>query len=159
MNEDLSKLNLVDLLELLEPVPKPPPVSMWPQTEGWIWLGVVFAACAVWLARRWIHHRWANAYRRVALKEIAEAGEDPAALAEILRRAALAGYPRAKVAGLHGEDWLAFLDRSYGETGFLDGPGRALAVAPYAPSVGATDLAPLAADWVRRHRRTVGAVP
>lgn len=156
MSEDISKLNLVELLELLEPVPEPPPVSLWPQTQGWIWLGIIVAAVVVWLLRRWISTRRANAYRRAALGEIVAAGNDPTAIATILRRAALAAYPRTEIAGLYGEDWLRFLDRTYGGTGFCEGPGRAFAVAPYAPPSQASGLAPLAGEWVRRHRRPKG---
>ena len=73
MSEDLSRLTLVDLLDLLEPVPEPPQVSLWPQTVGWIWLGLAVACVAGWLGRRWLMNRRANAYRRAALKEIAAA--------------------------------------------------------------------------------------
>ncbi len=156
MSEDLSRLTLVELLDLLESIPEPPQVSLWPQTAGWVWLGLVVACVAAWLGRRWLMNRRANAYRRAALKAIAAAGDDPAALAAVLRRAALAGYPRAEVAGLYGEDWLAFLDEAYGGTGFREGPGRLLAVAPYAPARSAPNLAPLAALWVRHHHRPRG---
>jgi hypothetical protein len=159
MSEDLSRLTLVELLDLLEPVPEPPQVSLWPQTAGWIWLGLAVACVAAWLGRRWLMNRRANAYRRAALKEIAAAGDDPVALAVIVRRTALAGYPRAEVAGLYGEDWLAFLDEAYGGTRFREGPGRLLAVAPYAPKRSAPGLAPLAALWVRHHHRPRGAAP
>lgn len=159
MSEDLSRLTLVDLLDLLEPVPEPPQVSLWPQTVGWIWLGLAVACVAAWLGRRWLMNRRANAYRRAAFKAIAAAGDDPVALAEIVRRAALAGYPRAEVAGLHGEDWLAFLDEAYGGTGFREGPGRLLAMAPYTSARRAPDLASLVALWVRHHHRPRGAAP
>ena len=114
---------------------------------------------AAWLARRWIRHHRANAYRRAALREITAAGQDPAALAEILRRTALSAFPRAEVAGLYGDAWLGFLDRAYGGTGFRDGPGRAIALAPYAPREPSADLAPHAAAWVRRHRRAEKRAP
>ncbi len=159
MSEDLSRLTLVDLLDLLEPVPEPPQIPLWPQTAGWIWLGLAVACVAAWLGRRWLLTRRANAYRRAAFKAIAAAGDDPVALAEIVRRAALAGYPRAEVAGLYGEDWLAFLDEAYGGTGFREGPGRLLAVAPYASARSAPDLTPLVALWVRNHHRPRGAAP
>ncbi len=159
MGEDLSKLTLVELLDLLEPIPEPPQVSLWPQTAGWIWLGLALAGVVAWLVRRWLMNRRANAYRRAALKAIAAAGEDPTALAAVLRRAALAGYPRAEVAGLYGEDWLAFLDEAYGGTGFREGPGRLLAMAPYTSARSAPDLASLVALWVRHHHRPRGATP
>ena len=159
MSEDLSRLTLIELLDLLEPFSEPPQVSLWPQTGGWIWLGFAVACVAAWLGRRWFMNRRANAYRRAALKAIAAAGDDPVALAVIVRRAALAGYPRVEVAGLYGEDWLAFLDQAYGGTGFREGPGRRLAVAPYTPVGRAPGLAPLAALWVRHHHRPRGAAP
>ena len=151
MSEDLTKLDLIGLLDLLEPLPEPQPVPLWPQTAGWFWLGLIFFALAAWLARRWLLRRRANAYRRAALREIAAAGEDPSILAAILRRTALAAFPRAQVAGLYGEAWLAFLDQAYGGTEFSSGPGRVLARAPYDKGSDAAELAVLAADWVRRH--------
>ncbi len=160
MSEDLTRLTLVDLLDLLEPVPEPPQVSLWPQTAGWIWLGLAVVCVAAWLGRRWLVNRRANTYRRAALRAIAAAGDDPAALAVIVRRAALAGYPRVEVAGLYGEDWLAFLDEAYGGTGFREGPGGLLAEAPYAAATNAPYLAPLVALWVRNHHgQRGGAAP
>lgn len=152
MNEDLSGLNLIDLLERLQPIPEPAPVSWLPQTAGWAVIGVLLAAAALWLAWRWRRHRRINAYRRAALAAIAGAKGDPAALAAILRRTALAAYPRVDVAGLYGDAWLAFLDQAYGGSGFSSGPGRGIAAAPYAPHTDAPDLAALAAQWVRQHR-------
>ena len=159
MSEDFSGLTLVELLDLLEPIPEPLPVSLWPQTVGWLWLAIAFAAAFGWCVRRWLVVRRINAYRRVALQEVAAAGGESVALAAILRRAALAGYPRAEVAGLSGEDWLAFLDKTYGGTSFRDGPGRAFATAPYARSRVTQDLAPLVIEWLRRHRVSAGAAP
>lgn len=151
MSEDLSKLNLVDLLDRLEPIPEPPAVSFWPQTAGWIWavLGLVGLAfvCIRWGLR--IHR--ASAYRRAALRELAAAGSDPAAIAHVIRRTALAAFERSRVAALHGEAWLAFLDRSYGGNGFQNGPGRIIASAPYRDAPETGGLADLAADWIRCH--------
>ena len=156
MSEDLSKLTLVELLELLEPAPEPLPVLLWPQTAGWLWLAISLSAGALWLLCRWARHRRANAYRRAALREIAAVGDDPAALAKILRRTALAAFPRVEVAGLYGEDWLGFLDRTYGGSEFRHGAGRAFAVVPYVQAEVSSDLAPLAVEWIRRHRRHRG---
>lgn len=154
MTEDLSTLNLVELLDLLEPAPEPVPVSLWPQTAGWIWLGLILAALAIWIGRHLVRRYRANAYRRAALAELDSASDQPAALAEIVRRTALAAYPRSEVAGLHGESWLSFLDERYGGTGFRQGAGRILASAAYAPTDPAVGLAPLVATWIRRHRRS-----
>ncbi|MGI9491634.1 MAG: DUF4381 domain-containing protein, partial [Geminicoccaceae bacterium] len=128
-------------------------VSLWPATAGWIWLGIFLTIGVTMFARRWLRHRRANAYRRTALKELDAAGDDPALIASILRRTALAAFPRAKTASLYGADWLAFLDAAYGGAGFRDGPGQAIAKAPYAKADDQTSVAALAAEWVRRHRR------
>ncbi|TDJ68699.1 MAG: DUF4381 domain-containing protein [Proteobacteria bacterium] len=159
MSQDLSQLNLVELLDLLEPIPEPAPISLWPETAGWIWVGIVLLASGAWCVRRWHLHRYANAYRRAALREIAIVGNEPVALADILRRAALAAYPRAEVAGLHAEKWLAFLDKSYGGTGFREGPGRVIAIAPYRPVDETPGIALLATEWVRRHCQNPVGLP
>ena len=143
---------LLDLLDALRQPEPPAPVAMTPQTPGWIVLGAVLLLLLAWGALIWRRRRRANAWRREALAALAEAGDDPAAVAPILRRAALALHPRAEVAGLTGERWLRFLDRA-GGPGFAEGPGRALAAGPYdgrgAPAPG---LSALAARWVRRAR-------
>ena len=155
MNEDLSKLDLFALLERLEPIPEPPPISLWPQTSGWIGLAVVLVALVAWFLVRWISYRRANAYRRSARAALADAGADPATVTAIVRRTALAAFPRSDVAGLYGDEWLAFLDRSYGGSEFSEGLGRLFANAPYAPEVEDADrLAALATRWVRHHRRS-----
>jgi Ca-activated chloride channel family protein len=156
VNEDLANLNLIELLDRLSPVPEPPVVSLWPQTEAWLWLGLGLFALTVWLIRRWLLHRHANAYRRAALQEIAEVGDSPVALAEILRRTALAAYPRSEVAGLYGDEWLAFLDRTGQGTDFREGAGQTLARAPYSGETPeAKQLVVLATRWVRSHRRAL----
>lgn len=159
MSDDLSKLNLVELLDLLEPIPEPAPVSLWPQTAGWIGLAIALLLLLAWATRRWWLQRRANAYRRAALAEIAASGQDPVALAEILRRTALVAFPRAEVASLHGEAWLAFLDRSYGGNDFSTGPGRVVALLPYAQVADVPELVPLVAEWVHRHCRHEESTP
>jgi hypothetical protein len=166
MNEELSGLDLIGLLERLEPIPEPALVSLWPQTQAWLWVGLLVFGFAAWLMRRSLRRRRANAYRRVALREIGAAAESPAALAEILRRTALAAFPRTEVAGLYGDEWLGFLDRTGGldRTGagcdFRDGVGRAFAHAPYARETAeSAELAALAARWVRGHRNEAEAEP
>lgn len=152
MEEDLSGLTLLELLDLLEPPPDPAPVSMVPQTVGWIWLGLGLLVLLVLAVRRFMRHRRETAYRRAALKALDAAGNDPAQIAQVLRRAALAAFPRRQVAALTGADWLAFLDRTMGGNGFADGPGRSLVEAPYRDTPPDPDLPPLARRWIRHHR-------
>ena len=152
MSEDLTQLDLVELLQKLEPIPEPAPLSLWPQTAGWIWLGLFLLILLILGVRRWLQCRRANAYRRAALAEIDSAGKDPVVIATILRRTALAAFPREQVAALHGESWLQFLDRSYGGQGFTQGPGRALTIAPYREDADAAGLQPLVIEWIKQHR-------
>ena len=73
----------------------------------------------------------------------------------LVRRTALAAFPRESVAPLAGLAWLAFLDRSYGGQGFSEGAGRLLANAPYQRAVPDREqlraLAALVRQWIRGH--------
>ncbi|MDF2233608.1 DUF4381 domain-containing protein [Albimonas sp. CAU 1670] len=148
--------NLVDLLDELRQPPPPPPVSMLPQTAGWPVLGLLLLLALAFAVRSGRRRRRADAWRREALAALAQAGDDPAAVAPILRRAALTARPRQAVAGLSGERWLAFLDETAGAPpersgGFAHGPGRALLHGPYdGRGASAPGLGALAARWVRR---------
>jgi len=114
----------------------PDPVSWWPPAPGWwallVLLLAVLAAASIGL-RHWRRRR---AMPRAALAQLVELrtslerdGDERrfvAELSRLLRRVALARFPRERVAGLSGRDWLGFLDATGGEGGFSDGPGRAL---------------------------------
>ncbi len=152
MNEDWNDLNLVELMDLLEPVPEPVPVVMVPQTAGWLWLGA--GVCIVLtIAGRYALTRWRqNAYRRRALRELQDCPDDAGQLALLVRRTVLAVFPRHEVASLHGRDWLAFLDRSYGGDAFSSGAGQQLAAAPYRDVRPDESLKRLVETWIRKHR-------
>lgn len=150
--------NLVELLDLLEPVPEPRAISMWPETQGWIWLGLTVLVLILWGFWRWRRAHKANAYRRAALGELAGTHDNPVAIAAILRRAALAAYPRRDVARLGGDEWLAFLDACCDRQAFVSDKGRAMQAAPYRPDASAIDgLGQMARDWVRHHKSQVRA--
>ncbi|MGI1661965.1 DUF4381 domain-containing protein [Palleronia sp. KMU-117] len=146
-------VNLVDLIDALIEPSEPAPVPLVPETWGWALLAVIAAGLFVWLVRRRVAHRRANAYRQAALAELAQA-TTPAEIAVVLRRAALAAWPREDVAGLAGADWIAFLDRT-GPDGFSETTGRELVTAPWRG--GATTASPAlrraAESWLRTHRR------
>jgi Ca-activated chloride channel family protein len=141
-------------------IPLPPEVGLWPQTwPARIAIVALLAAVAV-TVWRFARHRYVNRYRREALGELtrierADTAELPVQLALLLRRTALAAFPREQVAPLAGSAWLAFLDRTGGGTEFSRGTGRWLASAPYArvaPS-GAQQsaLIALVRRWIRKH--------
>lgn len=153
MNEDLTNLSLSELFDELIPPTAPPDVSMAPQTVGWIWLGVAVLAILGFLFQRWLKHRHANAYRRQAINALTEAGEDPIALASVLRQTALAAFPRADVASLIGENWLAFLDNTVGKPLFSGTvAGQSLTRSPYRPTTEPTDLPARTKEWVTTHK-------
>jgi hypothetical protein len=141
-------------------IPLPPPVSLWPQT--WptrIALALLLAAAfaATW---KFVRHWHANRYRRLALAELNQLtstrpNELAVQLSLLLRRTALAAFPREQIAPLSGDAWLAFLDRTSGETEFSQGAGRWLANAAYAQAE--PDISQLPAliglthRWIRGH--------
>jgi len=153
---DLDGLNLVELLDLLAPVPEPARVSLWPATPIWLVLGAVIATALLWLVvvgwRRWR----ATAPRRQALHAARAAlraeGGDPSAVAVTLRRTALALYGRNAVAGLSGAEWLAFLRDTGADLD--EQTGQVLLAAPYAPTppsqADAARLAQAARGWLAR---------
>jgi hypothetical protein len=149
--------NLVNLLDELVLPAEPDAISMVPQTAGWLVLGALLIMAVGWMSWRFVSRYRANAYRRAALMALADAGENPAAIGLVLRQTALAAYPRTQVAGLFGEDWLRFLDRTAGDSKarFLRGPGQALNAVydPAAPP--SADLPALARDWVKHHLQAV----
>jgi len=151
MSNHLEGLNLVELLDLLEPAPEPEPVSWMPQTIGWLWLGLAVAFALFLAIRKFVRYRRATAYRRAGLAALTAAGDDPARIASVIRRTALAGFPREDVAGLTGTGWLEFLDATMPGDGFVHGPGQVLARAPYQTSEAPRGLAELARHWIARH--------
>jgi Ca-activated chloride channel family protein len=155
----------VDPVAGLVDIPLPMPVSLWPQTwasrVAIVVLIVSLVAGTWWLIRRWR----ANRYRRAALAELGQiegalsAGWEPAelcgALASLVRRTALAAFPRETVAALAGPAWLAFLDRTSDGQAFSRGAGRNLELAAYQvtpPDVGdLRALIGLVRHWIKAH--------
>lgn len=132
----------------------PAPVPWWPPAPGWYVLAAGLLALTAWLGwRAW--RRWrAEAYRREALRLLART-HDPAAIAALLRRTALAWAGRPQIAALDGEAWADWLAARLGET---PDPAlrRRLQLAVYAKVVDQTDAQALhayATRWIAGHRR------
>ncbi|AML51124.1 DUF4381 domain-containing protein [Falsihalocynthiibacter arcticus] len=153
MSDDLSTLSLSELYDELIPPAAPADISMFPQTVGWIWLGLAILATLGFLLNLWLKYRRENAYRRAAIGALKRAGDDPVALANVLRKTALAAFPRQDVAGLIGDSWLAFLDSTAGKPLFTDtAAGTALIHAPYQSTHMPSDLPARAKEWVTSHK-------
>jgi Ca-activated chloride channel family protein len=73
----------------------------------------------------------------------------------LVRRTALAAFPRQQIAPLSGAAWLAFLDQSSVGTEFSRGAGRWLVSAPYAKTEPndsqRPELIELTRRWIRGH--------
>jgi hypothetical protein len=141
-------------LEKLHGFYQPPPPPWTPQTIGWYILFGLFALLLTWAAwhilARWRHNR----YRRDAVRELERL--DASAIPALLKRTALAAWPRDQVASLSGESWIRFLETHGGEGSFSHGPGRLFLDLDYrAASLSFSDqlaLRQIAGDWIRRHR-------
>lgn len=153
----------IDPVAGLVDIPLPRGVSLWPQTWGAriaiaLLLAVVIAA--VW---RFVHYRRINRYRREALAELKSIERaSPAAHDELLtrltlliRRTALAAFPREQVASLAGPAWLSFLDRTYAGQEFAHGIGRLLVSGPYQQirpdEADLQSLSGLVRRWIKVH--------
>jgi hypothetical protein len=139
MNGELYSLS--DLRDIV--VPDPPP--LWPPASGvWVALGVVMAVGLVVCWR--LHAAWkGNAYRRAGLALLGDGGTAHD-VSVVLKRVALAVFPRRQVASLHGDDWVAFLNGTcsrsrFSETGLTNSSAQA---SPH--------LVELAGIWIRHHR-------
>lgn len=149
----------------LKDIPAPPPVSYAPQTAGW-WVvgGLILLGLLVYAFLRW--RRWRrNRYRReaqaalavieLASNDAATREEALAALPALVKRTVLAWAPRQEVAPLSGEAWLRYLDGTYPQGGFVQGPGRQLDALAYGPGdIGKDELTALMAllhRWIDDH--------
>jgi Ca-activated chloride channel family protein len=119
-------------------IPLPREVSRWPETWASRITAIMLLAMAIIALWQLLRYRRANRYRREALAELRRmerGGTAPAELltqlALLLRRTALAAFPREQVAPLAGSAWLSFLDRTSRSRQFSEGEGRLLASAPY----------------------------
>jgi hypothetical protein len=144
-------------LDRLHDVITPAPVSWWPPALGWYVVasvGILLLCLAV--VRGILRYR-ANAYRRAALVELNElAGRSDASalVAELLKRVALAAFPRTEVASLSGERWVGWLNETGRGDAFNDEAGRLLSSAAYRSPVSDESGALLEAArrWICRHR-------
>jgi len=144
-------------------IPLPQEVSLWPETWASRIAVVVLLVTAVVAIWRFISYRRANRYRREALAELTRITSAPdtapnelaAQLSLLVRRTALAAFPRQQIAPLSGAAWLAFLDQSSGGTEFSRGAGRWLVSAPYAKTEPndsqRPELIELTRRWIRGH--------
>lgn len=147
-------------LDRLHDIVVPPPVGWWPLAPGW-WVVVATGLVLLTVGVVKIVFRWQrDRYRRQALQELAHLSptvEQLATVAELVKRVALAAYPRERVASLIGRPWLTFLDETGGNGAFATGPGQYLELATFGrpPALSnsqVTELWTAVRHWIAHHR-------
>ncbi len=138
----------------------PTAIPWWPPTFGWWVLAVGLLGIALLLLADGVRRYRRNAYRRAAIRELRALATalSPVlapAVAAVLKRTALAAYPRGRVAGLTGAGWAGFLSRTGGFAPEASAALRRATVDPSRPLDPPETHAVLVAAraWVRRHRR------
>lgn len=148
----------------------PEAIGWWPLAPGW-WVLIAMAVVALGFLLRWyLQVRRRGAARRHALRQLAALTADfeqhgdvvafSSAMSELLRRTMLAYAPRGDVAGLTGEEWLAWLDRDLDHPRFQGEVGRKLLELPYrrpGEELSALDVVDLVAAVRQRLATPVGA--
>ena len=153
----------------------PEPVSWWPLAPGW-WMLIVIALIIVLTAYIAIKTYRSRQLRRDITSELEqikrqfENSQNKSQLAKslsvLLRRTNITYNPGSNVAGLTGDNWLAWLDKtskhSTADTQFQSDIGKILLSAPYLPDDAALDfsaqeLIHLCETWLlTSHRKQTG---
>ena len=147
----------------------PEAIGLWPLAPGW-WVTITLAVIFLgFLARRYVQRRARGAPRRHALSQLNELTAEfeqhrdavafSSGLSELLRRTMLAYAPRGEIAGLTGDEWVAWLDRDLDQPRFKGETGRKLLELPYrkpGDDVSAMDLVDVVAAVRQRLATPVG---
>lgn len=147
-------------LQQLKDIHLPPAINMWPIAPGWIILFALLLSAIIfffqrklsaWLAFYFLRNKKKKAVK-FALKKLGQLkslmAKNPddihiaAEISTLIRRTALSYFHREEIAGLSGNEWLNFLNRSGNTDQFTQETGRLLIDAPYRKNI-TTDLAPL----------------
>jgi|ERR1700733_3803401 Domain of unknown function (DUF4381) len=140
-------------LDKLHDFYQPPPPAWTPQTVGWYILFAIAGLVVIWTAVPLVRGWFANRYRRAALQELALL--PPSEFSALLKRTALAAWPRERVASLSGAEWLKFLNEAAGDETFHSPPAdRIEEMALQSVTLSNEDehaLRGAVATWIRRH--------
>jgi hypothetical protein len=147
------------LLAQLKDIHLPKPIGFWPLAYGWYVLAVLVFVLLLALVLGLRQHRRNARPKKEALHLLANYQEQYeqkhhttlacAQISQLLKRVALAYYPRDEVAGLHGEAWLSFLNQEAVDLDF-----KPLEDLPYKPE-SSVDLQPLfksARRWIQQRK-------
>lgn len=151
----------------MEPLPLkdihlPDAIGWWPPAPGWWLVAVVLVLLIIVIHsvyKRLTRQTAINSARKL-LSNIRSQQSDTLQtltdLSTLLRRTAISTDSRSEVAGLRGQAWLDYLDRSLPDQPFGQGIGRCLADAHYRPTVPANidieALFSLCERWLKQQR-------
>jgi cbb3-type cytochrome oxidase subunit 3 len=116
----------------------PEAIGWWPPALGW-WLLAVLIPLLLgfiyWLYRRITRKTAIKAAKKLLLQikqdQQLDSEQKLKDLSALIRRVAISTTARTDCAGLTGQQWLEYLDRSVKGSPFREGVGRLLANAPY----------------------------
>ena len=155
--------NPADPLQQLRDIHLPSAIGAWPLAPGWyvlLGLAVLIILMGFWWGWRVYRHGLAKRealnlldhYER-AYTEQSDTQQNSAAIADVLKRVALAYFPRERVAELHGQAWLNFLNDTGVKLDFF-AEQDALLICPYQANhvCDLKGLFRLARLWVKQRR-------
>jgi hypothetical protein len=129
-----------EVLSQLKDIHLPPPVSWWPLAPGW-YIALLLLSIICYVLGKILYKHWRKIYRkRFAVKQMQRLEkrylQQPTAkiiakAAMLLKQVVMVKYPRNRVAGLHGEEWLIFLDTITKTQDYTQGAGKLLIKVPY----------------------------
>jgi hypothetical protein len=137
MDDKYSLSNLRDIVIPEAPAILPLAPMLW-------WVLALVVLTVVILVLHWRRAYKRNAYRRAGLETLASAGTVHE-VSVVLKRVALAAYPREQVASLYGEQWVAFLHQTCRRC-------DCSLLARARPEAAASGLIKQAVVWIRHHR-------
>jgi len=140
-----------DFAALLRDAHPPEAPPWWPPAPGW-WLAIIVLLVLAAIAVRHLRPRWRRFLLRRRLLAALEAAATAAEISQLLRAAALARSPQHPPAGLHGAQWIAFLEACDRAPGRFAALAEALTAMPYRAPRAGDDVAPLreaARGWLR----------
>ncbi len=150
-----------DPLAQLKDIHLPEAIDWWPLAPGW-YVVILLAVFIVLIIAYWVYKRHANSMaKKRALKLLQtykqhydkeqNAQTASACISELLRRVALVYYPRGQVAGLHGDEWIEFLNKTSKKIDFK--PVKAMLLESPFKTAETVDLKPLftrAEQWIKQ---------
>lgn len=138
---EIDQYSLNNLIGIV--VPDSPP--LWPPAPG-VWIALAITVLLI-LFTGWRMHknRKRNAYRKAGLLLLGDV-KTAHDVSVIMKRVALAAFPREQVASLYGNDWAEFLHETCPRCSFL-----AISTAD-ASTRADHELVRLASTWIRHHR-------